>query len=316
MCTSDGRLHVCTLQHGVLFSQRLDLSPPEQGACFLALQWVDKDENGFLIALLYDCDLLLFSDLSTQLLRQYLESEDTSSLITQRNTASLLRFSFHDVFSRITSFAMESNESFLIAGEGTEDLIRVRLVDNHTGIVSHLPHGILHGGFITKIYIEGMLLLVLYDDGSLFCLHRISFAPLSYLFHHSIVDVILLPSSLSPTLHQATVLAIVQHNEEQVLLAASIRFGAMTILGEEDRGEWLRFLSCHHRYFMLLSHSIHRKENQRSSTTMILYHLQIATEMQQLVVTDSFVLGCRCFSSRIRLSRPTSLQRFISWILR
>ena len=123
---------------------------------------------------------------------------------------------------------------------------------------------------------------------------------------------ILLPSSLSPTLHQATVLAIVQRNEEQILLAASIRFGAMAILGEEDRGEWLRFLPCHHHSFMLLSHSIHRKENQRSSTTMILYQLQIATELQQLVVTDSLALGCRCFFNRIRLSRPTSLLRSIS----
>ena len=285
MCTSDGRLHVCTLQRGILFSQRVDLSPPEQGPCFKALQWVDMDENGFLLALLYDCDLLLFSDLSTDLLRQYLDSEDTSSLIAQRNTASLLGFSFHDVFSRITCFAMESNDSFLIAGEGTDDLIRVRLVDNHTGIVSHLPHGTCHQGFITKIYIEGMFLLVLYEDGSLFCLHRASFSPLSYLLNHFVVDVILLPSALSPTLHQATALLIIQHNEEQILLAASIRFGAMTIIGEEFRGAWLRFLACHSHYFMLLSHSIHRKENQRSSTTMVLYQLQIATELQQLVVS-------------------------------
>lgn len=284
MCTSDGRLHVCTVQRGILFSQRVDLSPPEQGSCFIALQWVGMGENGFLLAVLYDCDLLLFSDLSTQLLRQYLESEDTNSLITQRNTASLLRFSFHDVFSRITCFSMESNDSFLIAGEGKDDLIRVRLVDNHTGIVSHLPHGILHSGLITKVYIEGMFLLVLYDDGSLFCLHRASFAPLSYLLHHPILDAILLPSSLSPTLHQATVLFIEQHEEEQLLLAASIRYGAMAILREEDRGEWLRFLPCHQRYFMLLNHAIHRKENQRPSTTMTLFKLQIATELQQLVV--------------------------------
>ena len=83
MATSDGRIHFCTLDHGILFSQRVTSSLPALGPCFVALQWVETVSGGALVAVSFDCDFLLFHGLSLPLLREYVESDDTDTLITQ-----------------------------------------------------------------------------------------------------------------------------------------------------------------------------------------------------------------------------------------
>ena len=289
MATSDGRIHFCTLGHGVLFSQRVISSVPASGPCFIALQWVEIVSDEALVAVSFDCDLLLFHGLSLSLLRKYVESDDADTLITQRNNTTVLHFSFRETLSRIACFAAESSECFLLGGEGRDDLIRIQLVDGHAGILRHLPHGAIHTGCVTKLCVEGMFLLVLYDDGTVFCLHRDSFSPVSYFRSAPVVDMTLLPSTLSPNSLQAMALLVIQQEQQkqQHLLAAQIRYGDMIIIGEEYHGELLRLLPCHPHNLLVLNQSIHQKESQRSSMTVNLIRLQMATELQQLIVRSA-----------------------------
>ena len=267
-------------------------SLPAQGPCFVALQWVETVSGGALVAVSFDCDFLLFHGLSLPLLREYVESDDTDTLITQRDNTTVLHFSFRETLSRISCFIAESSDCFLLGGEGKDDLIRIQLVDGHTGILRHLPHGVIHTGCVTKLCVEGMFLSVLYDDGTVFCLHRESFSPISYFRSVPVSDMVLLPSTLSPNSLQAMALLVVRQDQQdqqdqqnqQHLLAAQIRYGEMIIISEEHHGESLHLLPCHPYHLLVLNQTIHQKESQRSSMTINLTRLQMATELQQLIV--------------------------------
>lgn len=71
---------------------------------------------------------------------------------------------------------------------------------------------------------------------------------------------------------------------QQHLLAAQIRYGEMIIISEEHHGESLHLLPCHPYHLLVLNQTIHQKESQRSSMTINLTRLQMATELQQLIV--------------------------------
>lgn len=98
MATNDGRVSICSKDHGILFSQNIRRAEEE---CFSGIQWLGQEANGSIILVTRNCELVVIEGVHLSVLEQSFLEEKASVLMQERKNIQILTYDLSSFFSSI-----------------------------------------------------------------------------------------------------------------------------------------------------------------------------------------------------------------------
>ena len=215
--TNDGKISICSVDLGLLFSQSIVDVDGSSDRCFVGMQWLGDEQDGTIVTASVQNELFLISNIHLHVLDQSFRSNQTVDLLEERKKITLSIYNLSPYFSSVTMFVrvgvqsfnqsinhslthylihslthsfisptikpitlQDSSNSILVGGIGEFSLLRITFSESHFFIINKLRSSLLHANGIVHLSFLSNCILAITDTAIAYLLDFSTFFVFSY----------------------------------------------------------------------------------------------------------------------------------------